>query len=163
VYAQASLRPGLQVELVDLRDCPLPFFEGHRASPIAAAWAQRVSQADGYVLVTPEYNHSFPAVLKNALDHAYAEWNNKPAAIVSYSAGPAAGIRAVEQLRLVAVELRTAPLREAVHLPHVASAFADDGQPWDAGHVRQLDALLEELVWWARTLKVAREATPVPA
>jgi NAD(P)H-dependent FMN reductase len=66
MHAQASARPGLQVELIDVRDWPLPFFEGHRASPIATAWAQKVSQADGYVLVTHVYNPRCPAVLKNA-------------------------------------------------------------------------------------------------
>ncbi len=157
VSALVSSRSEFHAELLDLRDWALPFFEGRGSSAITVEWARKVSEADAYIFVTPEYNHSFPAVLKNAMDSAYAEWNRKPAAFVSYSAGAAAGIRAVEQLRLVAVELRMAPVREAVHLPHVSALFDPDGQLLPGAHGRQLDALLEQLQWWARALKTARE------
>ena len=107
----ASVRRDLTAELVDLRDWPLPFFDeptppirGGYANPAQRAWAAKVEAADGYVFVSPEYNHGYTAVLKNALDHLYAEWTYKPAGFVGYG-GLGGGIRAVEQLRQVVVEL----------------------------------------------------------
>ena len=110
------------------------------------------------MFVTPEYNHGYPAVLKNALDHVYAEWNNKPAAFVAYG-GKAGGARSVEQLRSVAIELQMAPIRQAILIPGVRRAFDEDGKPADASYEQQADALLDQLVWWARALKAARGTT----
>jgi NAD(P)H-dependent FMN reductase len=163
VYECASGRADTAFELVDLKDWPLPFLE----TPIPPAmgqydaatrrWADKIASADGYLFAAPEYNHGYPAVLKNALDHLYHEWGHKPAAVVSYGAS-SGGYRAAEQLRQVFVELRMVPVREQVGIPNVWQAFDDQGHPRDGGLTRAAAIMLDELVWWAATLKPAREA-----
>jgi NAD(P)H-dependent FMN reductase len=124
IVEEARTREALDVELVDLRDYPLPFFEqaippglqGPKGydDPAIRKWQAKVIEADGFIVCTPEYNHGYPAVLKNALDHVYYDWNRKAMAFVSW--GGAGGTRGVEQLRLVAIELGLAPVRPAVHI-----------------------------------------------
>lgn len=162
----AQKREGVAFELIDLRDYPLPFFD-EPVSPfrapskneVALRWGRKVAALDAFVFVMGEYNHSIPASLKNALDYLYAEWNRKPAAFVAY--GNAGGARAVEQLRLMLVELQVAPLRSAVHVP--GAAYIDilrNGKTFaDFPHLEQTaESLLDDLVWWARTLRDGRRA-----
>ena len=124
-------------------------------------FAERIARADGFVVITPEYNHGYPGTLKNALDLVNAEWRAKPMGFVSYG-GPAGGVRAVEQLRQVAVELHLVPLRDAVAIPMARSAFGDGGAPADPdGFIADsLETMLERLVWWSRALAAARRAAP---
>jgi NAD(P)H-dependent FMN reductase len=161
----ARQRNDADFELIDLRDYPMPFFE-EQASPlfvppqneVARRWARKMSELDGFIFVTAEYNHGLPAVLKNALDHAYAEYNRKPAALVGY--GGVGGARAVEQLRLVLAELQVASLRHAVHVGGSeflamflhGKSFADFPYLDDT-----VKPMLDDLVWWANTLKAGRE------
>ncbi|MCL5224312.1 MAG: NAD(P)H-dependent oxidoreductase, partial [Patescibacteria group bacterium] len=132
IHDLAKERGDLDVELLDLRDYPLPFLgeEARSASEPAdkliAAWATKVSEADGFIIATAEYNHGYPAVLKNALDSIKNEWSNKPVAFVSWG-GVSGGARAVEQLRQVVVELQMVPIRNAVHIPFVWNLMDDDG------------------------------------
>ena len=156
-------RDDLTAELVDLRDWPLPFYDQQRppmmggyTDDLQQRWADKVAAADGYVFVTPEYNHGYPAVLKNALDHLYAEWNDKPAAFVGYG-GPSGGIRAVEQLRQVVVELKMVPMRNQVALPAVYRLFGD-GPPSDPALMAAADAVLDEVAGWAARLRPHRAA-----
>jgi NAD(P)H-dependent FMN reductase len=148
-------------ELVDLRDLALPFFDapaGPAYGPVAAVargWADRVDDADGFIFVTPEYNHGYPAPLKNAIDHLYAEWAHKPAAIVSYG-GHAGGYRAAEQLRQVLIELKIVPVREQVGIPAIWAAFDDAGEPRDVSLGGSVEAMAAELLWWATALLPAR-------
>ena len=117
----AARRTDLSVEIVDLRDYPMPFFD-EPASPawmapkdqVAERWAAKLAELDGFVFVTPEYNHGYSAVLKNALDYAFQQFNRKPAAFVGY--GGVGAARAIEQLRMVAVELQMAPIRYEVNI-----------------------------------------------
>jgi NAD(P)H-dependent FMN reductase len=122
-------------------------------------WQDRVAELDGFVFVTAEYNRSVPAVLKNALDYAYTEWNRKPAAFVGY--GPIGASRAVEHLRNIAVELQIAPTRTGVHItmePYLAVLKGEKALS-DFPHLEQgAQATLDELVWWAKALLGAREA-----
>ncbi|MBI4079361.1 MAG: NAD(P)H-dependent oxidoreductase [Candidatus Levybacteria bacterium] len=127
----------IEVELLDLRDYPLPFFDepnspeglkGNYANKTAKRWAKKIGLADAFIIITPEYNRGPSAVLKNALDYVYYEWNRKPVAFVSYAPGAAAGIRAVEQLRLSCIELQMAPIREAVHISYVLDTIDEDGK-----------------------------------
>jgi NAD(P)H-dependent FMN reductase len=164
-YGLAAEREDLIAELIDLRDWPLPFFNeptspitGHYA-PEARAWAARVAEGDGYVFVTPEYNFGYPAVLKNALDHLYHEWNNKPVAFVSYG-GTAGGSRAVQQLREVVVELQMAPIRAGIVIPFARRLFDENGEIKDESYNARANALLDQLLWWARALKAARAGDP---
>jgi NAD(P)H-dependent FMN reductase len=146
----------------DLRDYPLPLFNepgslawGSIKNDVAQRWAAKLAGLDGFILVRPEYNHSTGAVLKNALDYAYKEFVRKPAGY-----GGVGGACAVEHLRLVAVELQKASVRNAVHV-----AGSDFLGLWQQGksfdefpHLAQpAAAMLEELAWRAKTLKIARE------
>jgi NAD(P)H-dependent FMN reductase len=152
-------------ELVDLRDHSLPIYEGpsgDRPSLAVQRWKEKVAAGDGYIVVTPEYNHGYPAGLKSALDHAYAEWNRKPVAFVSYG-GHAAGYRSVEQLRLVAVELQMVPIREQVGIQAPWAAFDADGELTRSGPEEAVGRMVDDLLWWARALRQARVADPIPA
>ncbi|MCW2756511.1 MAG: reductase [Nocardioidaceae bacterium] len=158
-------RTSAEVSLLDLRDHPLPFFEGTaparrgRDYPTdeARMLGERLDAADAFVILTAEYNHGYPAALKNAIDWTFVEWGHKPTSYVGW--GNAGGARAIEQLRLVAVELESAPLRHAVHLlPRhmVAAREADATEPFVDLEPR-LDLLADDLVWWANALRTARE------
>jgi NAD(P)H-dependent FMN reductase len=161
----AAERDDLSFEVVDLRDYPLPFFEDATspiyappASEVARAWGAKLAGFDGFVILAAEYNHGPTAVLKNALDHAYREFNKKPVTFVGY--GGVGGARAVEQLRLVAVELEMAPLRNAVHIGmEPLIAVARDGKSLDDFPylAERAEAMLDELAWWTRALKAARQ------
>ena len=165
LHGIAEKRTDLDFELIDLRDYPLPLFNessspawGPVNNEVAQRWAGRLAGLDGFILVTPEYNHGTSAVLKNALDYAYKEYVRKPVAFVGY--GGVGGARAVEHLRLVAVELQMAPVRNAVHI-----AGSDFLGLWQQGksfdelpHLAQAAAaMLDELAWWTKALKTARE------
>lgn len=165
IHTLASQRSDLQFELIDLRSHPLPFFD--EALPLtwapaknaaAQAWATKIASLDGFIIVTPEYNHGPSAVLKNALDYAYAEFNRKPVAFVGY--GGVGAARAIEQLRLNAVELQMAPIRNAVHIGMVEFlGILQQGKSFDDfPHLAQAaSGLLDDLAWWAATLKAARQ------
>lgn len=155
-----------EFELLDLRDYPLPFYsedsspdslENGYTNKVAKKWAAKIGQADGFILITPEYNHGPPAVLKNALDWVYNEWNKKPVAFVSYAPGAAGGIRAVEQLRQNTIELQMAPIREAIHISHVLDTLDENGNLLKGNYSKRVTELIEQLVWWAKALKTARD------
>jgi NAD(P)H-dependent FMN reductase len=162
----AAAHGGAEFELIDLRDWPMPFFNEpvpvSRApvtDPMAQKWTRKVASLDGFLFVTAEYNHSFPAVLKNALDHVYKEFNRKPAAYIAY--GGVGGARAVEQLRLVCVELQMAPLRDAVHISRTEFVgMLMEGKDFaDYPHLAQTaGVMLSDLIWWTKALKRARDA-----
>ena len=159
-------REGVDARLLDLRDFPMPFFDqpvptGMPGRPpykgeIVQRWTAAIAQSDGFVFVTPEYNFGPSAVLKNAIDWVYPEWNRKAAGFVSY--GGALGVRAVQQLRETAIALQLAPI-SAVHIP-VATLWAHyQGGDVDAG-LAELEGsagkLIDDLLWWTAALKTAR-------
>ena len=165
IHDIASQRNDMTVEILDLRDYPMPFFDEVASNAwvpsqneVAECWQKKVAQFDGYIFVTAEYNRGIPAVLKNALDYAYLEWNRKPAAVVGY--GSVGAARAAEQLRLIAIELQMAPTRTGVHIQG-----ADFMAVWKHGkeiaelpYLRQnATDMLDQLVWWTKALKTARE------
>ncbi len=161
VLDQAATRTDARFELVDLAmadlpplDEPLPPALGHYAQPHTQAWARTVARYDGYVFVTPEYNHGLPGSLKNALDRVYAEWNNKAAAFVSY--GHDGGVRAVEQLRSVMASLQLADVGAQVSLSF-RTDFANyrDFTPAEPQNAA-LATTLDQLVAWATALAPLR-------
>ncbi len=165
IHALLAERPEVETELLDLREWALPPY-ANRDTPVVAEkaypegslerrWAERIAAQDGFVVVTPEYNHSFPGQLKNALDACYAPWNHKAIAFVSYG-GFASGARAVEQLRLCAIELRMAPVRDEVNVRLVGYASDERGQPADPIYGKKAKAALDDLLWWTRVLKDGR-------
>lgn len=168
LYEEAKKRSDLEVELVDLRDYPMPFYEdalppkalkGVYSNEVVKKFAQKIAEADGYIIVTPEYNHGYPAVLKNAFDHVYFEWNRKAVGFVSY--GSVMGARSVEQLREVSIEMKLAPIQPSINIPsNIYMAVAkpkegETGNPFDSlkDHT---DIFLDELIWWTKTLKAGR-------
>jgi NAD(P)H-dependent FMN reductase len=125
ILEQLRKRQDIEARLLDLRDYPMPFFDAPMppAMPgrppyeheVVKKWTAQIAASDGFVFVTPEYNHGPSAVLKNAIDWVYPEWNRKAAAFVSY--GSAMGARSVQQLRQIAIELQLAAIRSSVHIP----------------------------------------------
>jgi NAD(P)H-dependent FMN reductase len=163
-YQLVSKTDRAAVDLVDLRDWKLPPFSlpkppswGNYENPLQQRWANTIAEADGYLFVSPEYNHGYTSALKNALDYIYAEWARKPASFISY--GGVGGARGIEQLRLVLIELRMAPLRDALHIQQIKDKFKNDRFVGDANDGKQLAKVFDELVWWASALRNAREPT----
>ncbi len=165
IFGLASRNGEVDAELLDLRDYPLPFYDEPLTpsklksykSPVADRWAKKIDGMDAYIIVTPEYNHGYPAVLKNALDYAYFQWNRKPVGFVSW--GGAGGTRSVEQLRQVSVELQMAPIRNAVHIQSFWTLLDPSGNLKPGAIEAYDDAagnMLEQLLWWAKALKAAR-------
>jgi NAD(P)H-dependent FMN reductase len=163
VHQVAGKHGGADFELVDLKDFDLPHLDeitppamGNYAQPHTQRWARKVAEFDGFVFVTPEYNHSTSGALKNAIDFLYAEWNNKAAGFVSY--GSAGGTRAVEHLRLVMAELQVADVRA-----QVALSLANDFENYTvftpaAYHEDHLNTVLDQVIAWATALAPVRAA-----
>lgn len=159
---QAASRTDATFEIVDLLDFPLPHLD--EAVPPSMAmyandhtknWSAKIAQYDGYIFVTPEYNHATSGVLKNAIDYLYKEWNNKAAAFVSY--GAVGGTRAVENLRLITAELQIASVRQ-----QVAFSLATDFENYStftpsAGHAAPAAIMFDQLVSWTTAMKSVRE------
>jgi NAD(P)H-dependent FMN reductase len=169
VVARASAHKDLDVELIDLRDWPLPFFAEHMGTigdfsdptysePIVKAWNNKIKEGDGYIVITAEYNHSIPGILKNAIDSLFLSFalRNKPIATVAYSGGISAGIRAIEHLAQIVIEAEAVPLRNTVVIPYVTSAFDENGEAKDPVANASLDVLLDDIAWWSEVLKTAR-------
>lgn len=163
----AKAHPEATFELVDLRDYPMPFFDEPRSpmmvppkNEVALRWGKKVAELDAFIFVTAEYNHSISAVLKNALDYAYAEFNRKPATFIGY--GNAGGARGVEQLRLILAELQVASLKHAVHIGYTEFiGMLMHGKTFeDFPHLEQsATKMFADLVWWTNALKAARGAS----
>lgn len=162
----AKKRDDASFELVDLRDYPMPLFE-EAGSPsyvppqneAAQRWGAKMASLDGYVFITAEYNHSISGALKNALDHAYSQYNRKPATFVGY--GNAGGARAIEHLRGILAELQVASLKYTVHLgmTEMLGILREGKTIADYPYLdERVPPMLNELVWWATALKRAREA-----
>ncbi|MCL5947318.1 MAG: NAD(P)H-dependent oxidoreductase [Chloroflexi bacterium] len=164
---QAEQFPRLELDVVDLRDTPLPTVQqagsvgsGVYASVQVRAFASRIDAADAFVVVTPEYNHGYPASLKLAIDSVYPEWKAKAVGFVSYG-GQSGGLRAVEQLRQVFAELHTVTIRDTVSFPMARRQFDDEGMLRDPEWANTASKkLLDQLVWWANALRDARARQP---
>ena len=168
LLAKAQARSEFDVELVDLRDFDLPFFDEVASNmwapsqdPKAIAWQKKVAEFDGFIFLVAEYNRSITAALKNAIDQAYVEWTKKPAAYVGY--GSVGAARAIEQLRLINIELQMVPVRHGVHIG--GSEFFT---VWGGGKNEPMETiepavgpslndLFDNLVWWTNATKAARD------
>lgn len=167
----AKLRNDADYELVDIEDFGLPLLDepvppsmGKYSKEHTRKWAAKIAEFDGYVFVTPEYNHGISGALKNAIDYLYAEWNNKAAGFVGY--GSAGGVRAVESLRLVMGELQVADVRAQVMLS-LRTDFENytTFKPADY-HNQSVETMLDQLVSWSRAMRTVRDPayrTPDPA
>lgn len=165
--AQARQRADLSVDLIDLAEIALPLAQPASGEPptpetVAALGnlTPRLDAADAFVVVTPEYNHSFPAALKNVIDWHYTQWRAKPVGFVSYG-GVSGGLRAVEALRPVFAELHAVTVRDTVSFHDAWNRFDAQGDPVDPdGCNRAAKVMLDQLDWWAHALRDARLVTP---
>lgn len=162
VLHQAQLRDDATYDLVDVADFALPHLD--EAMPPSMrqyqndhtkSWSDAIASYDGFVIVTPEYNHSTSGALKNALDYLYAEWNNKAAGFVSYGYS-AGGTRAVEHLRLIVGELQIADVRQQVALSIATDFEGHTTLAASPAHAAQLSTMLDQLVAWSRALHRVR-------
>jgi NAD(P)H-dependent FMN reductase len=159
----AKQRSDAEFELVDIADYKLPHLDeavppaaGQYSQPHTFPWAEKIGSFDGYVFVTPEYNHSTSGALKNAIDFLFAEWNDKAAGFVSY--GSAGGTRAVEHLRLVMAELKVATVRAQVALSLITD-FKNYSEFTPAEyHEAEVTAMLDQVVSWSNALATVRPA-----
>lgn len=164
---QAQARDDIDVEIVDLRDHPLPFFDEVASNlwlpsqnPEAVRWQETIGRYDGYIFVVAEYNHSITGALKNALDQAYTEWVRKPFTAIGY--GGTGAVRAVEHLRAIGVELQMVSTHAAVHIGGgdfmaVHPAFGNRPiEDVEANLLPSARTALDELAWWARATMAAK-------
>ncbi|GAA3545343.1 NAD(P)H-dependent oxidoreductase [Nonomuraea rosea] len=159
---RAGRRADLSIEVLDLACYAFPGCYPQEATPSMCRFAGSVGGADGFVVVTPEYNRSFPASLKQAIDFAYDEWQAKPVGFVAYGSG-SAGHYAVEQLRTVFGALHAVTMRDWVGLDLLGGSDGLDGRgrPRDTDdRLRAITAMLDQLAWWGRTLRAGRRAQP---
>jgi len=175
MLARMQARDDLEVELVDLRDFDLPFFNEAASNafvptqdPNAVRWQQKIAGFDGYVFVVAEYNRSVTGALKNALDQDYTGWNRKPMGVIAY--GSVGGARAAEQLRLMSIELQMVPVRAGVHIGgsdfYRVGPYNPNAEPMEAiegvigGSAKDM---LDAVAWYAGVLKAAKAAQPTTA
>ena len=168
IKAQAEARSDMSVEVLDLRDYPMPFFAEMASNawmptqdPVAVTWQKKLAEFDGYIFVVAEYNRSITAALKNALDQASVEWARKPFGAVAY--GSMGGTSALAHLRMIGVELQMVPVRNSVHIGggdfwKVHPGFGGSGNLADIeGAIGpSAKAMLDDVVWWANATKAAR-------
>jgi NAD(P)H-dependent FMN reductase len=169
--AEARERDDMEIHVIDLAEPALAAelrlgLDRDGLDPVpgdAPRLAGRIGDMDAFVVVTPEYNHGYPASLKLAVDHVRQEWQAKPVGFVSYG-GMAGGSRAVEQLRQVFAELHTVTLRDTVGFTMAWERFDEDGRPHDGdGAAKAAAVLLDQLAWWGATLREGRAARPYAA
>lgn len=170
MLAQVQARGDMDVEVLDLRDYALPMFNEMASNaympsqdPAAVKWQKKLAEFDGYIFVVAEYNRSVTGALKNALDQAYVEWAHKPMAAIAY--GSMGGARALEHLRLIAVELQMVPVRNAVHIGggdfwkvHPGMGGSGNLADIEAALLPSAKATLDDLAWWAKATMAARKA-----
>lgn len=162
----ARARGDLDVEIVDLRDYPLPFFEevaslayAPARNEIALQWQAKVDSLDGFIFTVAEYNHAPTAVMKNAIDYAFREWGKKPAAFVGY--GGAGAARAVVQLRNQMSVLQMVPVSAAVQIlmPDFMALMQGQAKLGEIPHLEEgAKTMLDQFAWWTNALKAARDA-----
>ena len=175
VIERARQHGAFEVEVLDLRDWPLPMFaetfqtvgdfnDPTYSSPLVRTWNRKIAEADCYLVITPEYNHSVPAVLKNAIDSVFVSFGfrNKPMSVVGYSGGISGGVRAIEHLAQIAVEAEMMPLRTVTILPQVFEAFDEDHRPKNPVAEISLRIALDDLKWWSDVLAAGRANGQLP-
>jgi len=159
MLGQIEKRDGIRTELIDVSKLPMPVDDAGEAikDPL---FSEKMTMADALVIVTPEYNHSFPGLLKHALDSCLKEYIHKAVGICGVSAGPFGGSRVIENLLPVMRELGLVTIFEDVNFAKIAMVFDERGQLVDQNFVRRVDMFLNELIWMSRVLRHGRESIP---
>jgi NAD(P)H-dependent FMN reductase len=162
---ERALAAGHRSELVDLRELDLPIYgmdERGDDHPVAKQFQRTIAESDAVVFHSPEYNHSFTAAVKNAIDYLHSEIRRKPVSVTGLSGGALGGVRAVEQLKLVLIELHAVPIRDSVYFSDAPTIFDAEGRLVREEFARRIDEMLAELAWYARALGWGREHVPIP-
>lgn len=157
---------GHQTQLVDFKELPLPFYNAPTVPVVyfksqypdanTQKWSEIARVADAFIIVSPEYNHGYTAVIKNALDWGYLEFEKKPFGLVGVSNGPTGGARMIENLRPILQNFNAMPIRETIMIGPVEKYFDESGKLLDESLNKKIDGLLAGLTWWAEALKKAR-------
>lgn len=148
---------GIESELIDVRDYLVCFTKRNNEAPQIKALGEKFKKADGFIIVFPEYNHSYPGELKLLLDSFYwPEYEKKPVGLAGVSMGPFGGARALDQLRAVFVELKAVNIREAVYFGGISNLFDENGVIKDVSYNDRIKIFLDELTWYAKALKEAK-------
>lgn len=156
VLSELHKRPEISTELIDVRDYLAAATKRKRDGRTLGAVDEKIVRADGYVIVAPEYNHGYPGELKIFLDTYSREYEKKPVGICGVSNGAFGGVRMVEQLRLVAIDFKMVPIREAVYFANVETLFNDDENIKDSAYSARVHKMLDELIWYAEVLREGR-------
>jgi NAD(P)H-dependent FMN reductase len=156
VFEQTKIRAGVETELIDVRALPMRLDDAGEQMK-DPAFSATVERCDGLILVTPEYNHGYPGLLKHALDMNLKEYIHKVVGICGVSAGPVGGARVIEQLLPVVRELGLIAIFEDVNFGTVQNLFDEKGKLLDQNYIRRVDKFLNELIWMARVLRHGRE------
>lgn len=165
LLAERVSAAGHGTELLDLKDLALPMYdeeEETEAHEGVALFRNLIGRADAVVWLSPEYNHSFTSVVKNAIDFLDDELSRKPSAVCGLG-GLAGGVRAVEQMKLVLIELHNVQIRDSVHFTDARGLFSPEGELLRPEFIHRIDLMVRELEWYARTLRWGREHVPIPA
>ena len=157
VLREFQKQEGVETELIDVRDYRIAATDDTEEQEPAKRFSEKVSRADGLIIVAPEYNHGYPGELKMMLDMLYEEYNRKPVGICGVASGGMGGVRMVEKLRLVAIELQMVPIRTAVYFSNVKTLFDEQDNITDPSYPERLQKFFGELLWYAKALKAARE------
>ena len=156
---------GCHTELIDPRELNVPVY-GHdpavESGPAVLEMRRTMERADAVVFLTPEYNHSFSAAVKSVIDYLQGELRRKPVAVCGLSGGAMGGVRAVEALKLVLIELHALPIRDSVYFSDARNLYDEQGTLLHPEFVRRADEMVAELIWYARGLKWGRENVPLP-
>jgi NAD(P)H-dependent FMN reductase len=158
VKSEIESDPAFEISILDPRTFYQPLVSGAATDAVMGRMRSLIADADAFLVVTPEYNHSYPAALKLVIDAVHEQWHAKPVAFVSYG-GVSGGLRAVEHLRQVFAELHAVSVRDTVSFSNVWEQFAGNAKPVASAH-RSIAAMLARLKWWATALRTARAATP---
>lgn len=156
VTAEFAKREGVETQLIDIRDLPIPIDDAGQNIRYPA-FSEAAMRADAFVIVCPEYNHGYPGMLKHVLDTNLKEYIHKAVGIVGVSAGPFGGTRAIQDLLPVLRELGLVTIFWDGNFSSVQSAFDESGNLLDQAYVRRLDKFMKELIWMAKVLRHGRE------
>ena len=152
-----AIKNNLESDIIDVQDYAIKATDNTQSSGKAKDLYKKIVKADGFIIVSPEYNHSFPGELKLLLDMFFKEYAKKPVGFCGVSAGNLGGSRAVEQLRLISIEFSMVPIREALCFSQVHNLFDDKGAIKDAAYYSRVKIFFDELLWYAKYLKASRD------
>ena len=147
----------LETEIIDVKDYFEGFTDDKKESKIVQSFSEKISKADGLIIIVPEYNHGYPGELKLMLDMLYKEYAKKPVGMCGVSNGFLGGSRAIEQLRQVAIEFHMTPIMEAIYFTSVQNLFDENGNIKDESYSKKISVFMQELLWYAKVLKKGRE------